>query len=445
MMQLAPERALPGRSLSRRTVRAGAHVLALSALCALAACASTPPPEPLAPAQSSSDPGPPALVTGSTSDVQRAPNPSTPEEALTRFLTAERPEETWFSPDFLDKVPIGAIGSVLTQLRDELGAFVSVAPEGPSGHVARFARGTVPIRAKLDAEGRFTTLFLAPPEQDVVDFDGAIAALRSLPGKHHLLVVTDGKPRVESHGDEPLAVGSAFKLAILAALRGQVDTKKRAWKDVVTLKPEHRSLPSGTLHEWPAGSLLTVQSLASLMIAQSDNTATDALIDVVGRRAIEPFAPHARPFLSTREAFVLKAQTNEALLGRWVKADEAGRRTLLAEIDRQPLPPPEAFSSEPRAIADVEWFFSARELCGLMEKVHDLPLFSINPGLARAKDWESVAFKGGSEPGVLNLTTRVSGKGHTHCVVATFNDGKPIDERRVVMTYGQVLAALRTP
>lgn len=373
-----------------------------------------------------------------------APLPKAPEEALSRLLSAPRAEPAWFSPDFLAKVPPSVIDGVLKQLRDDIGAFVSVTVAADHSYVTRFARGTVPTRARIDAEGRFTTLFFGQPDIERADLDGALKALAALPGKRHVLVTTDGKDRIAEGADQPLAVGSAFKLAVLAALRGQVDARKRTWKDVITLDPEHRSLPSGLLQEWPAGSMLTLQSLAALMIARSDNTATDALISLLGRAAIEPLAPHARPFLTTRQTFVLKSKGGEALLGKWRKGDEVARRAMLAEIDKRPLPPVDAFPEGPTAIEDVEWDFSARELCALMDKVHDLPLFSINPGVARARDWERVAYKGGSEPGVLNLTTRVTGKGHTHCVVVTLNNDKPIDETRVFGIYGQMLSALRS-
>ncbi|MGQ9871393.1 serine hydrolase [Leptodesmis sp.] len=56
------------------------------------------------------------------------------------------------------------------------------------------------------------------------------------------------------------------------------------------------------MQTWPDDSLLTVQSLAPLMISQSDNTVTDHLIHLVRREAIEAIAPCHRPFLSTREA-----------------------------------------------------------------------------------------------------------------------------------------------
>jgi hypothetical protein len=56
----------------------------------------------------------------------------------------------------------------------------------------------------------------------------------------------------------------------------------------------------------------------------------------------------------------------------------------------------------------VEWFFSTRELCALMAEVRGQPLMQVNPGVANPEDWETISFKGGSEPGVLNLTTALT-------------------------------------
>lgn len=107
-----------------------------------------------------------------------------------------------------------------------------------------------------------------------------------------------------------------------------------------------------------------------------------------------------RPFLTTREAFVLKG--DEELLELYRQAGEEGRRALLSQLASEPLPSPEILASGPRAL-DVEWFITATELCGLMEQVQDLPLMSINPGVAHPQDWSRVTFKGGSEPGVIRF------------------------------------------
>jgi hypothetical protein len=67
----------------------------------------------------------------------------------------------------------------------------------------------------------------------------------------------------------------------------------------------------------------------------------------------------------------------------------------------------------------------------------------INPGVAFRKDWTQVAFKGGSEIGVLNLTTSVTGKdGTRYCAAASWNDAKAIDEAKATSAYAGLLAKL---
>ncbi|MGZ5968320.1 MAG: serine hydrolase [Polyangiales bacterium] len=411
----------------------------LAACVLLVGCGSSAPPPSCPPVPSvatvASAPAP------SASASVEAPVPKTPEEALTRFLTAKQAAPSWFTPSFLAHVPIDKIEQIRKGMFAQLGAFASVAPGG-DGFVSTFEKGKIPTRASIDDKGRFKMLWFGPPEPEAISVDESVKRLSALPGKKSLLVVTDGKDRNAVDADTPLAVGSTFKLAVLAALRTQIASKKRAFKDVVALDAKWKSLPSGMLQEWPDGSQLTLETLATLMISRSDNTATDALIAIAGRPAIEPLAPHAHPFLTTREAFVLKAKGNESLLAKWSKGDEAARRALLPEIDAAPLPKVSAVHETPTAIDEVEWKFSAHELCALVEKVHDLPLMSVNPGVAKAADWERVAYKGGSEPGVLNLTTRLTAKGHSHCVVFTINHEKAVEDEAVFALYGQLLAAL---
>jgi hypothetical protein len=78
----------------------------------------------------------------------------------------------------------------------------------------------------------------------------------------------------------------------------------------------------------------------------------------------------------------------------------------------------------------VEWPFAATELCNLMAQVEALPLMSINPGVANPNNWARVAFEGGSEPGVLNLTTWLEpDSGEPYCVVTTWNDAtQPLED-----------------
>ncbi len=79
-----------------------------------------------------------------------------------------------------------------------------------------------------------------------------------------------------------------------------------------------------------------------------------------------------------------------------------------------------------------------------MARVADLPLVGINPGVVDRRDWVRIAFKGGSEPGVLNLTTMVEARDRkVYGVAVTWNNAVPVQEERLVILYGGVLGALR--
>jgi beta-lactamase class A len=179
------------------------------------------------------------------------------------------------------------------------------------------------------------------------------------------------------------------------------------------------------------------------MISISDNTAADALLSIAGRENVEAMAPHDRPFLSTREAFILKDPVNGILLARYRAADLTGRRALLPEIDKLPLPDVNIFGSGQPMATDIEWFFTPGELCTLIDSVRDLGAMQINPGIATKKDWQQIAYKGGSEPGVLNFTTALTAKnGRHYCVAATWDSDGVVDENKFAMLYAGVLGAL---
>lgn len=362
------------------------------------------------------------------------------EKAIARLLRAPRVDPAWFAPSFLAKVPATALDGPIVSVQASLGAIHAVVA-APTGYRADGERGSIEIDAKLDEAGRFSTLFLHPPLPSPVSAAEALKGFAALPGKVSVATVVDGKPGPALAPDEPLAVGSSFKLAVLAALRRRVAAGSMNWADVVTLDARWRSLPSGVLQEWPVGTHVTLETLAGAMISISDNTAADALAALVGRAEIERGAPRReRPFLRTREAFVLKAPANAALLARWRKTDVEGRRALLAEVDARPLP--RWWDPDGPADPDVEWHFSTRELCALMSEVEDLPLMTINPGIGRLASGDRIAYKGGSEPGVINLTAAVR-RGSRHvCVSATWNDAREIDEFKIVVATRGLLAAL---
>jgi hypothetical protein len=156
-----------------------------------------------------------------------------------------------------------------------------------------------------------------------------------------------------------------------------------------------------------------------------------------------------RPFLTTREIFTLKLDRWPALAERYLAADEAGRRALLAStVDRAPLPAVAAAGAwiAPRAVTSLEYFASASDLCRVYASLAALArrpgLAPIGQVLALNDDglqldpvqWRTTWFKGGSEPGVLTLafmaTTRT---GHSYVVTVLAEDpSQPINQATAI-------------
>lgn len=238
----------------------------------------------------------------------------------------------------------------------------------------------------------------------------------------------------------PLA--SSFKLYVLDALARAIAAGTVSWSQPLTVTAAVKSVPSGILQDEPDGTTVTVQQAATDMIQISDNTATDMLISLLGRRAVEQAtrATHMAnpernvPFLTTRERFVLETYDWPELADRYLSMNAAGRQRLLrAVIDRVPLASIEHTRwSVPRDIASIEWFASPIDMCRLYGALLALshqrsltPLQSIlrlpgQAGLPSSK-WAGVWFKGGSEPGVLTvnyLATARSGRSYVVSVLA---------------------------
>jgi beta-lactamase class A len=376
--------------------------------------------------------------------VSASPAPAdqiTPTAAVERLFTSEKIDADWFASSFLQQVTVGQVQSILDQFKQQLGAFQSVRPDGDH-FSTELEKGSIPTYVSLDGTGRIIGLLFKAPALRTKDVNAALAAFKQLPGEVSLVIVSGGKPTTEYNADKALAVGSAFKLAVLAAIKKQAAVGRMSWSQIVTLKQEWKSLPSGILQTWPVGSPLTLSTVAALMISQSDNTAADHALLTVGRPAVQAESPRNQPFLTTREAFQLKDPKNAALLTKWRNGDKLARREVIASLAPLPLPSVDIFNggvTDP----DIEWFFTVKELCSLMADVASLPLTSINPGVADPARWAHVSYKGGSEPGVLNLTTQVTSKaGKTYCVSATWNDAKPLDEKQFELQYGTLLNSL---
>ena len=272
--------------------------------------------------------------------------------------------------------------------------------------------------------------------------EAPLLAFKKLPGRVSVFISREGRELGSINPDTPLGVASAFKLAVLQLVIEDIAEGKYAWHDVAQLRAEHKSIPTGFLHTWPDDSWLTIESLAALMISRSDNAATDILMGIVGRDRLEALYPRNRPFLTTRELFTLKAKQNKDLIARYMSFNASGRMSLLPEVMSRPQIKASDIPFTPQL--SLEWFFTARELCTLMEGVATLPMMGINPGVVDPKEWNLVSFKGGNEAGVVNLTTFLENKsGGRYCVAATWNYEKGVSPWRFGNLYKGLVAKLK--
>lgn len=383
-----------------------------------------------------------ALSFAPLSGAQAATSDASPAaRTLVAVFGADAVSENRFSAPFLQQVPYAQLRQIVAGLHRTLGPLERVQQAG-KGYQLHFARGMVPARITLDADGRIAGLWIEPAQ-----LHGSLAthaaAIQALPGQTALLVLTNGEPVVAHQADTPLSVGSAAKLAVLQAVQQQVARQDNLrWETVVPLKAQWQSLPTGQLQRWPAGTPVTIATLAHLMISVSDNTATDALIDLVGRPAVEQISPRNTPFLNTRALFHLKATAHAPQQAQWLTGNPDARRALLETIAQAPLVSASDLSTT--AAPQVGWLLSARELCTLLEDTAALPSLHINPGPTPRDDWQAVAFKGGSDTGVLNLSSRLVGKdGRTHCVVATWNNTQALVDEQLMAPYRAIVSSLR--
>jgi hypothetical protein len=282
------------------------------------------------------------------------------------------------------------------------------------------------VIVKVNAGGKGVEgIFFSGAQYRNDSFDKVAKSLRKLPGQVAVSVKRgDGKILFSQNPDLRLATGSSFKLYILKALLEDIDMGKRSWSDLIELDERKYSLPSGVLHEWPSGSPVTLHTLATLMISISDNTATDILIDEVGRERLEGMMPGSVPFLKTKEMFIIKWADRGLYRKRYLKSYLSGKRRILMQIASYNLsklkPPP----LEPIDPDKIEWFASTDELADLILKMKDEPILAVNPGLIDdSKKWSYVGYKGGSEPGVIQYTQLLKSKsGKWYAISASWNN-----------------------
>lgn len=375
----------------------------------------------------------------------------------------------YFAPSFHAALPKEKWDAVVVSMTGQMGKplaidrLTAVTPFSANLRV-RFERGVVNAQIAIDPAPphQVVGLLFTGPEMAGDTLDKLAADIRALPGTTGLGIYAlgEGAPRLVAGiaPDKAMPLGSAFKLWVLGELAREVSAGERKWSDVVAIGPA--SLPSGITQNWPPGSPVTIQTLATLMISISDNTATDTLVSLEGEQldhfVTQAGVPRLAPVLTTRQMFALKSPANADLATQWATSlAPSARRTLLdgnaARLRTTPVDPM-MFAGKPTKVDTLEWFASPAETAGILDWLRKqggetpLSLLAINPGIdptTRGK-FDYVGFKGGSEPGVVTLNFLVRRKDGRWLAIAAgwHRNDAGVEENRLIMLMTRALVLL---
>ena len=95
---------------------------------------------------------------------------------------------------------------------------------------------------------------------------------------------------VDVNGDKPFVSASIIKLAILGTLLDQAQSGVLSLDDSATVGPSDIVGGTGVIQASGAGGSYTYRQLAAYMIQDSDNVATNLIIDAVGMPAVNEYA-----------------------------------------------------------------------------------------------------------------------------------------------------------
>ncbi len=371
-------------------------------------------------------------------------------EQLPAVLAGKLNYEEFFAPSFLAAVPPAQIKALSDQFAAQHGQPLKISGidhKGTTGATIKIeydkAIATADISIEPTAPNKVVGLLIKGFDRKGDTAAKIDADFAALPGKAGYLVEkigVDGK-RQQIAGratGQQFAIGSTFKLYVLAELASQVQAGRRSWSDVVPILENNYS--SSATQNWPRSTPVTLQTLATWMISVSDNASTDALIRVLGREAIEEKLAaighsdpdRMLPLLTTVEAFAIKS--NATLLAQFQKASEAQQRAMLAtqanafKFENINML---AFGSGPVAIDSVEWFASPADIAALMHNIRRIgnqtawDIMTVNKGVApvTAAKWHYLGYKGGYEPGVISMSFLAQSKaGEWYAISGSWNN-----------------------
>lgn len=358
-----------------------------------------------------------------------------------------------FSPDFIKALPEDHFHNLIADILSTIGNCIDTHKVDGNEQKATYQF--------ISNSTRYVAFAFSIDENDLIDslqivdiafpdivIDSWDAAERYVHSSHgHLSITIENfskKSLYAINGTYLQPLASGFKLYVLGALTDLIRTGFFTWDQTFPIRDEWKSLPTGVMQNLPADQHVSLKTFSEYMIRISDNTATDHLINIIGRSKVESqlqimgnhFESLNKPFLTTSEMFKIKWASPLNIIDAFIRGDEWTRRSLLekevAAISLNRVGTNGVSMKNPSFIREIEWFGSTNDLCSAMKALKEknspevFDILSKNiPSLSLGDNsfWSYGGYKGGSEPGVLTATYLVQNKNSEWgCIALAWHD-----------------------
>lgn len=379
--------------------------------------------------------------------------------------------EDHFSKSFLERADYNRLVSIFQNIYADDGACKKAAIYSNLPQLSKVELTTNTahqrLRLSLDENGLITSLLYDGRDKSHIrinDINSIPQTLNQLGGISSVKVydLTNQRSVYDYKSNERLALGSEFKLYVLSYLNDLILNKKISWSDQMALQDDLKSLPSGKMWQLPTGTKSSLQQYAENMISISDNTATDHLINLLGRQNIQnsmvgfnSYLHDNSPLMMTMDLFRSRTLAEDQV-NQYVQSNESDRLLILDNLKKSMSfnEVAEKLSdwSQPRYINKMEWFASTDDICKTILKIkiqsdQDKTIYDIlsknTPFIWTEKDqnFSYAGYKGGSEEGVITMTYLLKLKNQKWiCLSMGVNDEKQnLNDTSVFNTFQAIL------